>query len=65
MTTWQRIAITAIVIAAVLAAWLGRYEVVTVHTVFGGYKLDRWTGKVWALTGANSFEVGPVTGEPK
>jgi hypothetical protein len=49
----MRLAIVVLLIIAVEAAWLGRFEIVTgpITDRFGGaYRLDRWTGEICVLS---------------
>ena len=48
---WQNLLLVVIVVFAVLAAWLGRYEIIGVAPGGQGmhgvaYRLDRWNGSV-------------------
>ncbi len=64
MTPWQRIAVAAIGIAALLFAWLFRYEITVVPAAEnnGGwaYLLDRWTGAVHIVYTSGRREIRPV-----
>lgn len=66
MTAWQRIALGAVAIAALLSIWLGRYEL-TVGGPGAVYRLDRLTGAIRLVHGRCSYEVReakPTGGAP-
>lgn len=56
MTGWQRIAIGAVAVAALLSAWLCRYEL-TVGGPGAVYRIDRFTGSIRFVHGRCSYEV--------
>lgn len=60
MSTWQRIAVVAIVVAAAVALLLGRYQISGAGEGFGVYRLDRWTGAVWVYTVGWAKEIQPA-----
>lgn len=45
---WQKIALFVVIVLAITAAWLGRYELRSNGSgnSVSAYRLDRWTGDV-------------------
>lgn len=62
MNAFHKGILACIAAAIVIASWLARYEVVIGSRGDGyppAYKLDRWTGAVTLLAGANERPVSP------
>lgn len=57
----KRLIFSLAALAVVLVAWLFRWDIATVSNGMerwgGAYMLDRWTGSVYVLHGANKVEV--------
>ena len=57
--TMKQVILLAVILVCLTAVWMGRYDIVPASTPGGEskaiaavYKLDRWTGRVWAIFGA-------------
>jgi hypothetical protein len=37
--------------ALLIVAWMGRYQIITANPSAIAYRLDRWTGNAWMITG--------------
>ena len=51
MPSYLRLILAAVIVVAVEAAWLARWEVIPVQTqqLPVAYQLDRWTGNIYFL----------------
>ncbi len=61
---WQSTTLIIVGVFALLFAWLGRYEIVSISMGGEGgsgyaYRLDRWTGEVLMLHAETAYPVKP------
>lgn len=68
MSEFQKLLLVALGLCVGVYAWLNRYTIVPVArggdgTIVAGYALDRWTGEVSVLFGAQRRPVKPVNDE--